>query len=93
MERHVALLGWKVRDKVTGFTGTVTHVGIDLYGCVQAIVHPPVITEKGGEQKTGDSHWFDVARLERMGKAPVMRPVPVKGDAVVAGADLYKPVK
>lgn len=31
MEQHYSLLGWKVKDKVTDFTGVVSHVGLDLY--------------------------------------------------------------
>ena len=93
MQQHLHLLGWSVKDRVTGFTGVVTHVGVDLFGCVQAIVHPAVVREKNGVQKCEDSKWFDVARLDKVGRSPVMKPVPVKGDLVVAGADHYKPVK
>lgn len=93
MEKHLKLLGWKVKDKVTGFIGVVEHVGIDLYGCVQAIVRPNVATSKDGTQKCDDSRWFDVARLDKIGKAPVMTPIPVKGDLIPAGAAMDKPTK
>lgn len=93
MQRHLALLGWAVKDKVTGFTGTVSTIGFDLYGCVQAIVQPKAVFESNGTQKLDESRWFDVSRLEKIGDEPVMQPIPVKGDLTVAGADTYKPVR
>lgn len=93
MEKHLGLLGWKVKDKVTGFVGVVTHVGLDLYGCVQAIVCPAVVCESGGAQKLEGGTWFDVARLDVQGAKRVMNPIAMKGDQVVAGADPYKPAK
>lgn len=56
----IQLLGMRAADKVTGFTGTVSSVTFDLYGCVQVILTPPV----GKDGKPGDSHWFDVKRLK-----------------------------
>jgi hypothetical protein len=72
MREHLALLGFKVRDRVTGFTGVVSSVSFDLYGCVQAVVtqEARVTPEKG--QLIGDAHWFDVKRLEVRGDEPVM---------------------
>lgn len=93
MQQLLKLLGYTVTDKVTGFVGVVTHVGVDLYGCLQAIVQPGVVSKENGEQQIADSKWFDVARLVPTGTEPVMAPVPIKGDLVVAGADLDKPVK
>lgn len=92
MQEHLNLLGWSVKDKVTDFAGTVTHVGQDLYGCIQAIVHPKAV-EKDGKQTLGDSCWFDVSRLEKVGDAPVMEPIAVKGDLIIAGSDSRKPLK
>jgi len=40
VKKHLSLLGLKVKDKVTGYTGVVASIGFDLYGCVQAIVNP-----------------------------------------------------
>lgn len=68
VKKHLALLGHKVRDKVTGFEGIVAHVGFDLYGCVQATVNPGL--DKDGKPK--DQVWFDVARLDVLSKKPVM---------------------
>jgi hypothetical protein len=67
--RSLALLGFPVRDRVTGATGVVTSVGFDLYGCVQCIVNPG--TDKDG--KMLDSLWFDINRLEVTDDRPRMR--------------------
>lgn len=69
VERHLDLLGMKVEDKVTGFSGVVTSVSFDLYGCIQAIINPG--SDKDG--KIMESHWFDVSRLVVKGDYPVMR--------------------
>lgn len=68
MKHHLHLLGYKVRDVVTGFQGTVTHIGFELYGCIQAIVQPEV-KEDG---KPGESQWFDLKRLICISEKPVM---------------------
>lgn len=65
--KHLSMLGLKVRDRVTGFTGVITSVSFDLYGCIQAVVHPGV---NGG--KLDDAIWFDIARLEVIEFTPVM---------------------
>jgi len=69
VKKHLSLLGLKVKDKVTGYTGVVASIGFDLYGCVQAIVNPGM--DKDG--KLQDSQWFDVNRLEIKDKTPVMK--------------------
>lgn len=64
----INLLGIPVRDRVTGFRGTVTSVSFDLYGCVQATV------DAGFNDKNERvAHWFDVARLEPTGDERVMK--------------------
>jgi hypothetical protein len=65
------LLGYPVVDKVTGFTGIVTSVSFDLYGCVQVIVSPPI--DKDG--KRPEAHWFDEKRLRVTSEERVM-PMP-----------------
>lgn len=93
-KKHLELLGWEVKDTVTGFKGVVTHVGLDLYGCVQALVQPGVVVDKESNKQTLENQtWFDVSRLEKIGEVKEMQPVPVKGDQVVAGSDTNKPVK
>ncbi len=80
MQKHFELLGYKVKDSVTGFTGVVTSISFELYGCVQALVH-------GGIDKDGkviDQCWFDSKRLVKVGKIPVME---VPTFETVAGGD------
>ena len=69
VKKHLDLLGLMVKDEVTGFTGVVTSISFDLYGCIQAIITPKVA--KDG--KKGDSHWHDVSRLTIKGKKPVIK--------------------
>ena len=64
------MLGKPAKDKVTGFTGVISSVSFDLYGCVQAVVTPPI--DKDGKTQSGS--WFDVTRLELLGDTPVMSP-------------------
>ena len=68
LERHLSLLGLRVRDKVTNFEGVVSHVGFDLYGCIQAIVTPPV--QEKNELK--ETRWFDIGRLQVIDEMPVI---------------------
>jgi len=68
LKKHLDLLGMRVEDRVTGFTGVVASVGFDLYGCIQAIVHPGL----DDDGKLRDQHWFDVNRLRVIGDQPVM---------------------
>ena len=69
VKQHLSLLGLKVRDRVTGLGGIVTSVGFDMYGCIQAIVHPG--NDKDGKPR--DQLWFDVNRLEVLSPTPVMQ--------------------
>ena len=71
MKDYMALLGHKVKDKVTGFVGVVTSVSFDLYGCVQCIVQPGA----GKEGKMEDSRWFDFKRLVKTSQARTMTPM------------------
>lgn len=68
LKKHLDLLGFKVKDRVTGFTGTVAGINFDLYGCIQAVVNPGL--DKAG--KLGESIWLDVGRLDVVSKTPVM---------------------
>jgi hypothetical protein len=74
MTEYFALLGFKVRDIVTGYEGVCETIAFDLYGCVQAIVKPSVQKDKPTE--VPDGRYFDVKRLVAVSKAPVME-VPV----------------
>ncbi len=70
MEKHLKHLGFKVRDKVTGFVGICESISFDLYGCVQAVVRPEVDKKKATEVPEG--RWFDEKRLVAISKSPVM---------------------
>jgi hypothetical protein len=59
VETSLQLLGCKGTDKVTGFTGFISTVGFDAYGCVQLALTPPKIKD----QKLFESYWFDVKRV------------------------------
>ncbi len=67
MQQHFALLGFKVRDKLTGLEGIVVSIAFDISGCVQGLVSPPA---KDG--KAGDVYWFDTKRLTALSKTPAM---------------------
>ena len=80
-DEYINLLGKTARDRVTGHTGVICTIGFDLFGCVQAVVKPPV--DKDGKQV--DGVWLDVNRLEILGNDRVMpvpsfAPVPQKHD-------------
>jgi ribosomal protein S6E (S10) len=70
VQKHMALLGLRVKDKVTGVTGVVAGINFDLYGCIQANVTPGM--DKDGKPK--EPGWYDVARLQVLDKKPVMDP-------------------
>jgi hypothetical protein len=67
---HLGLLGKKVKDSVTGFEGTVTSICFDLYGCIQALIHPGL----NPEGKLAEQTWFDVNRLKVVNSTPCMLP-------------------
>jgi len=62
------LLGKRVQDRVTGQRGVVTTIAFDLFGCVQAVVHPGL----SPEGKPLESAWYDVSRLVVIDGARVM---------------------
>ena len=66
-EMLVDILGYKVQDKVTGYTGVATSSSIDLYGCLQVLVTLSV--NNNGEI---NSRWFDFNRLIKISSDKVM---------------------
>ena len=46
MKQHMKLLGYRVKDVVTGLEGFAESICFDLYGCVQVLVKPSVTKEK-----------------------------------------------
>ena len=68
IKTHLNLLGMRVEDKVTGFTGIASSISFDLYGCVQVIVNPGLKKDGG----LGEQQWFDANRLKVVSHEPVM---------------------
>jgi len=68
IEKHINLMGLPCTDKVTSLTGVITGISFDLFGCVQALLHPGI--DKDG--KLQDPIWFDVSRLTIIGDIRVM---------------------
>lgn len=73
VDAHIDLLGKSVKDRITGFKGTVISVNFDLFGCVQATVKPSSLDKDG---KMIDAQWFDVNRLEVTDKKNRAMPIP-----------------
>lgn len=69
INKHMALLGLKVEDKVTGLKGVVSSISFDLYGCVQATI----TTKVDKNNAKGTVYWHDVSRLKVLSKTPVMK--------------------
>lgn len=69
LKKHVDLLGFVCKDKVTNFTGVITSISFDLHGCIQALVTPGINKDKN----LIGSNWFDINRLEIISNNPVMQ--------------------
>lgn len=69
VKKYFQLLGCVVKDKVTGFEGVGESVTFDLYGCIQLLVRPNKLDDKG---KIQDATWFDVNRIKVLNQTPVM---------------------
>lgn len=72
IQATIDYLGQRGRDKVTNFTGTVTSVCFDLYGCVQVVLTPDVDKKNA---KATDGGWYDINRVELLSEDRRM-PVP-----------------
>ncbi len=86
VNRYLAILGFKVRDCVTGFEGVATSVSFDLPGCVMVTVQPTM----DKDNKIPDSRWVDHKRLEVIGERPVLKP-PTFDDGVEEAGGVDKP--
>lgn len=67
---YFKLLGFRVRDAVTGMEGVVTSISFDLFGCIQAVVQPDIDKAKPNEIPQGQ--WYDCKRLTPLADSPVM---------------------
>ncbi len=70
INKHLKLLGMKVRDRVTGAEGVCVSLSFDLYGCIQVYMDRGL--DKDGKRR--EAGWFDISRMEIIGKKPVMDP-------------------
>lgn len=61
----------KAKDRITGFTGTVTGLADYITGCSQGCLQP-ACDEKGDWK---EARWFDVDRLEILQKSAVRHDV------------------
>ena len=66
---HLDMLGKAGIDAVSGFSGIVTTISYDLYGCVQAVLTPKADKKEG----IRDGHWFDIARIKITNEKTVLR--------------------
>lgn len=68
MIQHFDMLGRSGEDLVTGFSGVVTTLSFDLYGCVQVVLTPKANADKG----IREGQWLDVTRVKLHNGQPVM---------------------
>ena len=87
MKEELKILGYRCKERVTGFKGVATSISFDLYGCIQVLLSPG-LSEDG---TLGKSIWFDYSRLKIISKKPVME-APNFGDIEDKGPE-SKPVK
>jgi hypothetical protein len=71
IKKHLALLGYEAKDKVSDFKGIVVSICFDLYGCIQADVRPRELKNDGALQS---GFWLDVNRLDIISEKPLMLP-------------------
>ena len=72
MDQYFKLFGCEVKDVVTGFTGIVTTISFDLYGCVQAIVTSQELNGDKDPDRPSKAFWFDMKRLSVLNSKSVM---------------------
>lgn len=68
----LSLLGWKVKDKLTGFTGIVQGF-IQYYG---GVLQADVQAIGKETNKIEQAYYMDLFQLEKIGKAPVLTDLP-----------------
>jgi hypothetical protein len=90
MKDYMKILGFKVKDVVTGYEGVATSVSFDLYGCVQVVVTPG----PDKDNKVSGGTWFDHKRLKCTSKTKVMAAPSfesVPGGQTLPSQDRYQP--
>lgn len=58
-----------MRDRITGFSGTVVSISYDVAGCVHGLLSP-----EAKEGKLLEREWFDTKRLQAIDAPPKMEP-------------------
>jgi hypothetical protein len=79
---NMIVLGSKVKDKITGYSGVVTGFVVYLTGCNQALV-----VSKAGKDGSFKGEWLDEQRLDVDKKAPIIK----LNNAKTPGADFAPP--
>lgn len=75
------LMGWKVKDQLTGYTGTVDAYVERIGGTKQVCVQPSVKSDG-----TFSEAWFmDEHRLAKVGKNPAVEPIKPVAQTVFPG--------
>ena len=69
VEALLNMLGYKGKDKVTGYTGVITSTSVDLYGCLQVL-----LTTEIDENHEWNCRWFDMNRIELISVDRIMEP-------------------
>ena len=71
MDEYLEKLGYEFKDVVTGFRGIAESLNVDIYGCVQYLLRPPM--KKDGSLP--DGRWMDVTRCKQISSKRAMEPI------------------
>ena len=82
-------VGREGKDRITGFSGTITGVVFYVTGCAQYLITPKV---KKDNDKS-EPMWFDETRILIMGDKRVMEPDFLKSPPRLDGSDTPAPCK
>lgn len=80
------ILGRQGKDIITGFEGTITGIAEYLTGCLQYLLNPGKVNDKGA---VVEGVWFDAVRVKVIG-AP-MQLEPTGHEAQPTGPDTPAP--
>lgn len=76
-EYFLKILGYQVKDDITGFTGVATSVSFSINGDVSVLVTPGV----DERNKLQEQQWFDINMIETASIRPVLfGPLAITGD-------------
>ncbi len=72
LQKYLDIIGYPVKDKVTGYEGIATSVNFELYGCIIVDVRPKAVTNEKDGTTVPTGHWFDFKRLIKLNEVRVM---------------------